>query len=326
MRKLSPKLEKWLQAYNQLIEKLAEEGFKQTPTNAREGLANLTWTWVKKRLSVKWVQDDLVEGDQFNVPIRVYHAQPEQPLPVLVYFHGGGHMAGSITVYDPICRRLARETNHIVISVDYRLAPECPYPAGIDDAITVVRNLWAPLQARKVNYSHYLSIAGDSGGAAICATIAHMTQYDEDIDIRRQILIYPSLDYTLQSESVNLNGEGYLLHKDKVEWFLENYFQNRENRKDASPLYMKCSRNIPKTLVVTAEFCPLRDEGLAYVQKLHDAGIETELLHFNDMIHAFLNMEDLVPDECTAVYRKIAAFLNSEQKSSCKRSVSAPRI
>jgi acetyl esterase len=313
MRKLSPKLEKWLQAYNQLIEKLAEEGFKQTPTNAREGLANLTWTWVKKRLSVKWVQDDLVEGDQFNIPIRVYHPQPEQPLPVLVYFHGGGHMAGSITVYDPICRRLARETNHIVISVDYRLAPECPYPAGIDDAITVVRNLWAPLQARKVNYSHHLSIAGDSGGGAICATIVHMTQYDEDIDIRRQVLIYPSLDYTLQSESVNLNGEGYLLHKDKVEWFLENYFQNRENRKEASPLYMKCSHHIPKSLVITAEFCPLRDEGLAYVQKLHDAGIETELLHFDDMIHAFLNMEDLVPDECTAVYQKIATFLNTEQ-------------
>ncbi len=140
-----------------------------------------------------------------------------------------------------------------------------------------------------------------------------MTQDDEDMDIRRQVLIYPSLDYTLQSKSVNLNGEGYLLHKAKVEWLLENYFQNRENRKEVSPLYMKCSRNIPKSLVITAEFCPLRDEGLAYVRKLHDAGVEAELLHFYDMIHAFLNMEDLVPDECTAVYQKIATFLNPEQ-------------
>ena len=76
---------------------------------------------------------------------------------------------------------------------------------------------------------------------------------------------------------------------------------------------MKCSRHMPKSLVITAEFCPLRDEGLAYVQKLHDAGIETELLHFDDMIHAFLNLEDLVPDECTAVYQEIATFLNTEQ-------------
>ncbi len=126
------------------------------------------------------------------------------------------------------------------------------------------------------------------------------------------LMIASRYNYTLQSESVNLTGEGYLLHKDKVEWLLENYFQNRENRKEASPLYMKCSHHIPKSLVITAEFCPLRDEGLAYVQKLHDAGIEAELLHFGDMIHAFLNMEDLVPDECTAVYQRIATFLNTE--------------
>jgi len=89
MRKLAPQLEKWLQSYNQLLEKLIAEGFKATPTNAREGLANLTRTWVKKSVSIEWVQDDLVTSEQFNVPIRIYHPQPDRPLPLLIYFHGG---------------------------------------------------------------------------------------------------------------------------------------------------------------------------------------------------------------------------------------------
>lgn len=312
MRELAPQLEKWLQSYNQLIEKLIAEGFKQTPTNAREGLANLTRAWVKKSVPVKWVQDDLVESEHFNVPIRIYHSQPEYPLPLLVYFHGGGGMAGSITVYDPICRRLAKTANHIVISVDYRLAPECPYPAGINDAMTVVRNVWAPLEERKVNYTHQLSIAGDSGGGAICATVSHMSQAEESIGIRRQILIYPSLDYTQKSESMDLNGTGYLLHKDKVAWYFDNYFKNNEDRKAASPLHLPGIRSIPETLLITAEFCPLRDEGLSYLEKLNKAGIKTEHLHFDDMIHAFLNLEDLVPDKCALVYQAIAAFLNTD--------------
>ena len=313
MRKLAPQLEKWLQSYNQLLEKLVAEGFKPTPTNAREGLANLTRTWVKKRIDIEWVQDDLVESDQFNVPIRIYHPQPERPLPLLIYFHGGGGMAGSITVYDPICRRLAKIAKHIVVSVDYRLAPECPYPANITDAMTVLKNVWAPLEERKVNHAHQLSIAGDSAGGAVCATISHMSQADDNIDIRRQVLIYPSLDYTQKSESMDLNATGYLLHKDKVTWYFDNYFQNNEDRREVSPLHMPGIHSIPQTLLITAEFCPLLDEGLTYLQKLDKAGIQTEHLHFDDMIHAFLNLEELVPDRCALVYEKIAAFLNAKR-------------
>lgn len=310
MRRISPKLEQWLFAYNVLAKKLAAEGFKQTPTNAREGLANLTSTWMKKKVSVKWVQDDMVEGKDFSVPIRIYHPEPENYLPILVYFHGGGHMAGSITVYDPICRRLAKRTNHIVISVDYRLAPECPYPAGINDAVTVVKNIWNPLDQRKIKYVKQLSIAGDSGGGAICATVAHMSQFDKEINIKHQVLIYPCLDYTMQSESMQLNGDGYLLHREKIEWFFDNYFHKNEDLKEVSPLYMKFSAALPASLIITAEFCPLLDEGVSYLAKLNEVGVRVEQLHFNDMIHAFLNMEDLVGEECRTVYQKIDAFLH----------------
>jgi len=178
--------------------------------------------------------------------------------------------------------------------------------------MTVVTNVWAPLEERNVNHAPQLSIAGDSAGGAICATISSMSQADESIDIRRQVLIYPSLDYTQQSESMDENGTGYLLHKDKVTWYFDNYFQNNEDRKEASPLYMPGIRSISETLLISAEFCPLRDEGLTYLQKLNEAGIKTEHLHFDDMIHAFLNLEDLVSDKCALVYEKIAMFLNKD--------------
>lgn len=310
VKQLPTKLEKWLDAYYWLVEKLKAQGFKQTSTNAREGLANLTSTWVKRSVVIKWIQDELIEDGDFKVPIRIYHPQPDSHLPVLIYFHGGGHMSGSITVYDPICRRLAKETGHIVVSVDYRLAPECPYPEGITDCLTVVQNVWKPLVTRKVKYTEQLSIAGDSAGGAICATIAHACQNNTDVNIYRQVLLYPSLDYTMQLDSVTQNGEGYLLHKDQIEWFFENYFRHGEDRKSASPLYMDFSQNFPETLVITAEFCPLRDEGLAYLHRLKETGVRTDHLHLPNMIHTFLNMEDLVQDECNSVYARVNNFLH----------------
>jgi acetyl esterase len=242
--------------------------------------------------------------------VRIYHPAPEAELPVLIYYHGGGHMAGSVTVYDPICRKLALAARHIVVSVDYRLAPECPYPAGLTDAYQVVKNLWATLDGRKLNYQRRLAIAGDSGGGALCATVAHLAQYDAGVDIQRQILIYPSLDYTITSPSVAENGTGYLLQKEKIAWYFDNYFQHCEDRKSASPLFMEFSAGLPETLVVTAEFCPLRDEGVAYAAKVKAAGPHVEHLHLDDMIHAFMNMEDLAKTACATVYRRIAEFLN----------------
>lgn len=312
MRQLSPKLEDWLEGFNRLLKDLEEKGFKQTPTNAREGLASLTQNLVTDRPEIKWIQDDLVKGEEFDVPVRIYHPLPDARLPVLLYFHGGGHMAGSVSVYDPICRKMALATGHVVVSVDYRLSPECPYPAGISDALSVVRNIWETLGKRKINYTRQLSIAGDSAGGSICATISHLTQHDTDVNIKKQVLIYPCLDYTLQSESVFLNGEGYLLQKEKIEWYFDNYFKDSENRKKLSPLFMEISENMPESFVITAEFCPLRDDGTAYVGKLNDGGVPVRILHFDDMIHAFITMEDLAKNQCAEVYQNIASFLNND--------------
>ncbi|RTR39890.1 alpha/beta hydrolase [Shewanella canadensis] len=309
MRKVSEKLQPWLENFNQQIAILIENGFKPTATNAREGLANLTKGLVTDIPEIAWVGDDLVINDEYNVPVRIHHPAPEKALPVIVYLHGGGHMAGSITVYDPICRKLANATQHIVVSVDYRLAPECRYPAGLNDAYAVVQNIWTTLNGRKVEFQPKLSIVGDSGGAALVASVSAKAQFDTQVIIDKQVMIYPSLDYTMQSKSIEQNAEGYLLQKGKIGWYFDNYFNAGDDRRKASPLHGEFTHGLPATLVFTVEFCPLRDEGTSYIEKLNKTGVTTKLIHFPDMIHTFMNMEDLVKSECESVYRSIAEFL-----------------
>jgi acetyl esterase/lipase len=221
-------------------------------------------------------------------------------------------MAGSVTVYDPICRKLSLATKHIVVSTEYRLAPECAYPAAVIDAANVAKYLWSTLDDLGVKHRKELSIAGDSGGGALGATVAHLAQHDAGMAIRRQVLIYPSLDYTMNTDSIEQNATGYLLQKEKIRWFFDNYFQHGEDRKAASPLHMEITRKLPETLVITAEFCPLRDEGQRYVEQLKAKGLSAQNLHFDDMIHAFINMEDLAKEACETVYRTIGEFLNRD--------------
>ncbi|MBF0233067.1 MAG: alpha/beta hydrolase [Desulfamplus sp.] len=344
---LSPRLEEWLRHFHAGMEILKKRGFQPTPENTREGMFNLTRSLVLDKPEISLVIDAVASCDGCSVPVRIYHPEPDAALPVLLYYHGGGHMAGSVSIYDPICRKIALATRHIVVSVEYRLAPEFPYPAGVEDSYHVAKNIWSILDtAGCLKYSRVLCAAGDSAGGALCATVSHKAQFDKNINIARQVLIYPSLDYTMSLPSVDENGVGYLLEKAKIEWYFNHYFQNCQDRagqqverqnpavikstefetnkaepcgkkeqtvysrfKKASPLFMEITHNMPETLVITAQFCPLRDEGFAYVERLKKAGIHVEHLHFDNMIHAFLNMESLVPDECENVYKRIGDFL-----------------
>ncbi|MCB1752315.1 MAG: alpha/beta hydrolase [Gammaproteobacteria bacterium] len=301
---------KWLEGFNTLKQQLLESGFKITPSNAREALESLTRRYVTSIPEIPLIRDDLVPGNHFRVPVRIYHPEPDASLPVLVFAHGGGHMAGSLSLYDPIARRIASAASHIVVSVDYRLAPECPYPAGVTDLGSVIKGIQPVLKNLDLRFEPRISLAGDSAGGALCATSSHRFQYDPGIRIHRQVLIYPSLDYTLSQPSAQAYAKGYLLDRDRIFWYFDNYFQGIENRKEASPLFMPCSERLPETLVITAEYCPLRDEGKAYVDRLCDAGLRAEYLQFDGMIHAFLNLEELVPDQCAEAYRRIGEFLN----------------
>jgi len=303
----------------QLLAQMAEmavvqrnKGFEYTPIGMRESLDLMTRRFVTHAPDVLFTRDTFVTGDEksdYPVPVRVYHPSPERALPVLVFAHGGGHMAGSVSVYELIARKLAVASEHVLVSVEYRLAPECPYPSGLADLKNVVRHVYASLERLGVQHVRQLGVAGDSGGGAIIASAVHELADEEGIEIGRQLLIYPSLDYSMSSASVDSLGTGYLLERDRIAWLFKQYFRHDENPRLASPLFMSLPEAYPKTMVVTAGYCPLRDEGLAYVDLLEDAGIETENLHFPSMIHAFLNLEDLVPKECAVFYQAAGAFL-----------------
>jgi acetyl esterase/lipase len=312
MRNVSPKLRGYLDEFNAKIPLLIEAGFKANATNAREWLASVTKDMVTDVPEIPGVWDDIVPGAEYDVPVRIYHPAPSEKRPVLIHFHGGGHTAGSVSAYDPICRKFANATGHVLVTAEYRRAPECPYPAGLRDAMTVVKGIWPILDARNLNYIKEMSLIGDSAGGALAASVAGLAQFDPGIAIKRSVLIYPGLDYTLSCPSFIENAEGYLLQTAKVIWYYDLYFQHCENRKAASPLFGEFTTGLPETFVISAEFCPLRDENIAYVKKLDEAGVKTRHLHFPDMTHTFMNLENLVKEECDQLYREVADFLNQE--------------
>ncbi len=310
MRRLDPELAGWLDNYNQLWKELERSGFIYTAKNSREGLSKLTQKLVTTSCDVESITDDKIMTATHAIPVRIYQPDVTRSQPVLLFLHGGGHMSGSIDDYDKICRQLTVSSQHIVVAIEYRLAPEYPYPCGIEDAEAVVKNISTLLDSLSISYLPQISIAGDSGGGAMTASLAHRLQHSTEVNIHKQVLIYPSLDYSMQHASIDSNGRGYLLHKDKIEWFFSQYLQNEENVQEVSPLMMEFTSKLPATLMITAEFCPLRDEGFEYVKKLNRAGVANQHLHFDDMIHAFINMQDIVPEQCNLLYKRIARFLN----------------
>lgn len=303
---IDPALRRWLARVNQVQQESQRHGVPETPESARVGLATLTRTQGGHGPTLAGVRD--VHMGASGIRTRVYDPVPGQTKAVCVFLHGGGHMAGSVDVYDPISRRLAAATGRLVVSVDYRLAPEHPYPAGLADGLAVLNALPDALADAGYPTTGQVALAGDSGGGALAATLASMTRAHHHIALDRLVLIYPSLDYTLVHPSLQENGTGYLLETGKIRWYFDHYFQHGEDRQQASPLYLPVE-GLPPTLVVTAGRCPLRDEGLAYLTRLAEAGVPHEHLHLPGLIHAYLNLHELVPEACTRTYAAIAGFL-----------------
>lgn len=307
---LKPTIQAYLDILNhKIIPKLIAKGFKPNLINAREALANVTKTLVTKAVDCAGVWDDTLNTQPYAVPVRIFHPQPEKALPVLVYFHGGGGAVGSVSVYDPILRRLAQATQHIVMAIEYRLAPENPYPAGQIDAQNALLHWREVLEARNIAYINQVSIGGDSAGGALCSNLLRNWDYGQQ-DIHAQILIYPSVDFCMCSESVQILGQGYFLTAERMRWYFAQYFQNGEDYCQMSAVHNRIHPQTPPTLIFTAGFDPLRDEGVAYAQKLREQHITVQHIQYDDLIHAYLNLEDLCAEECEQTYTQIGNFLN----------------
>lgn len=305
---LAPHLESFIDGVNEAIKTAKEEGVVPTPELARENLKKLG-AFVTQSPKLAYAAQHFVFSDQREIPVRVYSPAPSEELPVLIYFHGGGHMCGSTELYDPMCRKMAITGRCVVVSVEYRLSPEYPYPAGVNDCEEVVKRFHQVLKS--VSYNDDVYIGGDSAGGAICTTLTRRQIADKELKFSKQLLIYPSVDYTCSQPSVEENGTGFLLEQTRIQWYFDNYFDDYEDREAMSPLYGEFSAEMPDTLVIVAGCDPLRDEGLLYAKKVQEAGAQATVHTFDNMIHAFMNIEDLVPDECRELYKVIGEFIKN---------------
>ena len=252
------------------------------------------------RIFLKKLDAKVYNGDH-EVPIRLYFPTEESmkdesakkhPVPVMLFFHGGGWVTESVENYDRVCARMAQSTGHIVVSVEYRLAPEYRFPTALLDCYAAARALYTGLLPLSVS-ADQITVTGDSAGGNLAAAVALMARDRGEFTIKRQILIYPALNncYTEESPypSVQENGSGYLLTAVKMEDYLNLYQSSPADRQNPyfAPLLEQDLRNMPRTLVLTAEFDPLRDEGEAYARRLEKAGNDVELHRIPEALHGF---------------------------------------
>ena len=230
--------------------------------------------------------------DADGVPVRVYRPAPDPGLPVFVVFHGGGWVIGSVAEFDVIARQLANAANAIVVSVDYRLAPEHPYPAPLDDCRRALA--WAAAHAHEFGGDPTrLAVGGDSAGGNLAAVCAQGARAEGGPALVLQVLVYPVCDCNFDTASYIANAEGYLLEREEMQWFFDCYTDGgRHDPADPSisPRRAADLRGLAPALVVTAEYDPLRDEGEAYAAQLRAAGVAVETRRYDGMIHGFFGL------------------------------------
>jgi acetyl esterase len=243
-----------------------------------------------------------IPSDYGPIPARFYRGvRGTTPTSLLVYFHGGGFMLGSLTLYDTTCRRLALAGNCAVLSVDYRMAPETIFPGAVLDAYAATR--WASDNAKLLTIDpKRIAVGGDSAGGNLAAVVAQMAQDSGEFNVALQLLIYPMTDQSREYPSYERNQSGYMLTRKALHWFMDAYIPDHGDRQDprASPMLRESLAGLPPALIISAEFDPLVDENEAYANKLKEAGVATQYVCFPGMIHPFFTLGGVIEDAAKA--------------------------
>jgi acetyl esterase len=248
------------------------------------------------------VESRTIPGPGAEIPLRIYTPEGAGPFPVLVYFHGGGWVIGSLDTHEGVCRQLAKRSGAVVVSVDYRLAPEHKFPAAPEDCYAAT--LWVAENAAKIGADgRRLAVGGDSAGGNLAAVVSLMARDRAKPTIAFQLLIYPVTDHSYETASYRDNADGYLLTKDSMVWFWNHYLKGAGDGAQpyASPLRARDLEGLPPAMVVTTEFDPLRDEGEAYAERLRQAGVPVKLKRYDGLIHGFFMMTGFFPQALQAV-------------------------
>jgi acetyl esterase len=262
-----------------------------------EGRANYLAMRVPSTVQLPEIRD----VDAGGVRCRLYRSSTTDNAPLLIYYHGGGWVIGDLESHDDICRKLARDAKCSVVAVDYRLAPEHPAPASHEDCIAATKWIFANATSLGVDPNR-IAIGGDSAGGNLAAVVS----MHAGVKPIFQLLVYPATDMRMGQTSHRENAQGYLLTEDSMKWFIGHYLQGDEKKKH-DPMYSPLLsddallKKSPPTLVITAEYDPLRDEGEEYAARLNAVGVQASVVRFRGQIHAFFGMSELLDDAAAAI-------------------------
>lgn len=304
---VDPQIQQLLDAMAQMDVPAFED---QTPESVREAYRGFG-AMSAGRPDVGSVDDRTIPGPAGDIPIRTYSPPGapggDGPFGGLVWYHGGGWVVGDLETHDNTCRVLCAEAGVVVVAIDYRLAPEHPFPAGSDDAWAALE--WVASKGGELGLDpSRLAVGGDSAGGNLAALVAIRARDEGGPALKLQLLVYPGTDLTMGHPSIVENGEGYFLTAADMRWFADHYLGAEREHGDpsdprVSPLAVDDLRGLPPAVVVTAGFDPLRDEGDAYAARLASAGVPVIHDENPTMIHGFFQMAELVPAAAESVSR-----------------------
>jgi acetyl esterase/lipase len=245
------------------------------------------------------VENRTIPGPEVDVPVRIYRPD-DSALSVIVFFHGGVFIMGGLEMHDPVLRRLANAIPAVIVSVDYRLAPAHPFPAAVDDGYTVLR--WAATHAKELGGDpRRLGVMGDSAGGALAAVLAIKARDEDGPPLALQVLVYPMTDPALETDSARDLAEGYLTTTELLRLGWHFYLDGHADEPYTAPSTTDDLQGLPTAIVVTAGYDPLRDEGLAYIDRLRNADVDVIARHYADQIHGFAFMPGVIPAASEAI-------------------------
>lgn len=299
---------------DQMAAQPAPPMWEMEPTVAREAFVAMMDIVGPKDVPIGKVENVIMPGEGGDIALRVYTpvAAGSKALPALIFFHGGGWVIGDLDTHDGLCRILANEAGVRVIAVHYRLAPDHKFPAAVDDAVAAVN--WVEANAASLGVdANRLAVGGDSAGGGLAAVVAQAAKQNGGPRLAYQMLFFPVTQIGGDTGSLREFAEGYFLERAALLWFYEHYLPGDADRSDprVSPLKTEDVSGLPPAYVMLAGFDPLHDEGLAYAQKLRDAGVAVTLADYPDMVHDFIYMQAVLPQAQRALHGAAAALKNA---------------
>jgi len=307
MPELHPQIQRVLQV-------MAEANLRpieaMTPAEAREQMEATAQARKAEPLPVDRVRERSVAGPAGDIRLRLYWPNRAAPLPAIVYYHGGGHVIGSLDTHDLVARNLCAGAEALVASVDYRMGPEHRFPAAVEDSFAALK--WVHANANELGADpDRLGVHGDSAGANLAAVVALMARDAGSPRLRLQSLVYPVADYRLVGDSYDKYTQGYgLLTRESMVWFRNHYLRSPKDAEDwrASPINAPSLGDVAPAIVITAECDVLHDDGERYAEALRRAGVPVEYKEYPGMIHGFFGMMPAVDDAMNAQRAVWAAF------------------